>query len=257
VLRWVFRAGLLIAALVIGTIVTVYHEHGALAHDWRTASRESAGIAPKPDEFLDPVIQIYGARAWSWRGCFGVHTWISTKRAGAEDYTVYEVMGWRARYGGSAIAISNRPPDGRWFGKEPDLLLDLRGPQYEAVIDKVEAAVERYPYPNEYTVWPGPNSNTFTAFVAREVPELNVDLPPTAIGKDYLPGTIFAETPSNSGVQLSLAGLLGVMIAVEEGVEVNVLGLTFGIDPLGLAVKLPGIGRIGKSDVETPEGNDL
>ena len=45
---------------------------------------------------------------------------------------------------------------------------------------------QRYPYADSYRVWPGPNSNTFTAFVLREVPELRVDLPPTAIGKDYL-----------------------------------------------------------------------
>jgi hypothetical protein len=31
----------------------------------------------------------------------------------------------------------------------------------------------RYPYPNEYRAWPGPNSNTFTAYIAREVPELS------------------------------------------------------------------------------------
>ena len=35
------------------------------------------------------------------------------------------------------------------------------------------------------------------------------------------------------------------MIGVEEGVELNLLGLVFGIDPLGPAIKLPGIGRIG------------
>ena len=40
-------------------------------------------------------------------------------------------------------------------------------------------------------------------------------------------------------------GLAGVMLGVEEGVEINLLGLVFGIDPLGPAVKLPGIGRIG------------
>lgn len=254
-LKWLMRVGLTLVVLAIGTVATVYYESGALAQDWRTASRESVGVAPKPHEFSEPVIQIYGARAWSWRGYFGVHTWISAKRTNADRYTVYEVMGWRARYGGSAISISHRAPDGRWFGKEPDLLLDLRGAEYEAVIDKIEDAVARYPFANEYTVWPGPNSNTFTAFVAREVPELNVDLPPTAIGKDFLPTGVIAETPSNSGFQFSLVGLLGFTVAIEEGIEVNVLGLTFGIDPLGLAVKLPGIGRVGKADVNVPEGN--
>jgi hypothetical protein len=45
--------------------------------------------------------------------------------------------------------------------------------------------------------------------------------------------------------QLSLLGLLGLSLAREEGLELNLLGLTFGGDPLDFAVKLPGIGRLG------------
>ena len=36
------------------------------------------------------------------------------------------------------------------------------------------------------------------------------------------------------------------MAAINEGLEVNVLGLSLGVDPGGLAVKLPGLGRVGK-----------
>jgi hypothetical protein len=39
--------------------------------------------------------------------------------------------------------------------------------------------------------------------------------------------------------------LAGLMLAKEEGLEVNVLGLTFGLDLFTPALKLPGIGRIG------------
>jgi hypothetical protein len=39
--------------------------------------------------------------------------------------------------------------------------------------------------------------------------------------------------------------VFGVLAAVEEGIEVNIAGLTFGIDPLNLALKLPGVGRLG------------
>ena len=35
--------------------------------DWRTANRESAGIAPNPVIVKDAVIQVYVARAFSWR----------------------------------------------------------------------------------------------------------------------------------------------------------------------------------------------
>ena len=75
---------------------------------------------------------------------------------------------------------------------------------------------------------------------------IGLDLPPTAIGKDFLPnGSLIAGAPSGTGYQVSLFGLLGVLAAIEEGVEVNILGLVFGIDPLDLALKLPMAGRIG------------
>jgi hypothetical protein len=116
----------------------------------------------------------------------------------------------------------------------------------DALIDRVDAAVQAYPYPSTYRTWPGPNSNTFTAFVGRAVPELRLDLPPTAVGKDFLPGGAPAAlAPSGTGVQLSLLGLAGVLIGWEEGIEVNLLGLTFGLDLNRPALKLPGLGRLG------------
>jgi hypothetical protein len=36
----------------------------------------------------------------------------------------------------------------------------------------------------------------------------------------------------------------------EEGVELNLLGLTFGVDPASLSIKLPLLGRIGPDDHE-------
>jgi hypothetical protein len=48
-------------------------------------------------------------------------------------------------------------------------------------------------------------------------------------------------------VQLSLFGLLGVLAGAEEGLELNVLSLTFGIDVKRPALKLPVVGRLGFS----------
>ena len=215
------------------------------AQSWRTASRAPVGLAPDPATTLEAVVQVYAARAVRWRGYVGVHSWIAVKRHGAEAFTVYEVNGWRLRRTGSAVVVSDRPPDGRWFGKAPELLADLRGAPAEAAIQRIETAVNEYPFDQEYRVWPGPNSNTFTAFVLRDVPELRVDLPATAIGKDYLGNRLIAEAPSGTGVQLSVLGLVGVLVALEEGLEVNLLGLTFGVDPLDLSLKAPFVGRIG------------
>src|SRR5690606_14382412 len=203
------------------------------------------GLAPDPAALEDAIVQVYAARAVRWRGYFGVHTWIAAKRSGADAYTVYEVNGWRLRRTGSAIAISERPPDSRWFGSPPRLIAQRIGPDVDPLIDRIEQAVQRYPYADEYRVWPGPNSNTFTAFVLREVPELRADLPAHAIGKDYLGAELVAPAPSGTGAQVSLLGVLGVLVGVEEGLEINLLGLTFGLDPLDLSLKLPLAGRVG------------
>jgi hypothetical protein len=126
------------------------------------------------------------------------------------------------------------------------LLADKRGEGVDALIERLQRAVRDYPFPDEYRLWPGPNSNTFIAYLARAVPEMHVDLPPTAIGKDYLPpGEFAALAPAGSGVQVSLVGLLGLTLGLREGIEVNVLGLVFGIDVAHPALKLPAVGRIG------------
>lgn len=236
----------LFVLLVVSAAVSI-GKHTVMA-DWRTASREPLGIAPDPAVTREAVVQVYAARAFSWRGIFGVHTWIAAKPTDADAFTVYEIIGWRARHGGSALVITEKAPDQRWFGAEPEIIADKRGAGVDDMIKRIDAAARAYPHARTYTVWPGPNSNTFTAHVARAVPELVLDLPPAAIGKDYLPGGGFAaKTPSGTGYQVSLFGLLGVMAGVEEGVEVNILGLTFGVDPKDLAIKLPLAGRLGPS----------
>ena len=76
------------------------------------------------------------------------------------------------------------------------------------------------------------------------MPELQVDLPPTAIGKDYS-RTLFDSAPSGGGTQASVGGLLGLTVSGVEGLELNLLGLTFGVNPFDPALKLPLVGRIG------------
>jgi hypothetical protein len=222
------------------------------ASDWRTASREPAGLAPDPAATPEAVVQVYSARAVSWRGWFGVHTWIAVKPSNAAEFTVHEVMGWRLKRTGTALVARNRPADGYWYGNRPELLADVRGAGVDGLITRIEAAVKAYPYPDSYHVWPGPNSNTFVAFVTRQVPELRVDLPPTAIGKDYLGWRSVNVTPSGTGGQASLFGLVGVSAGLEEGLEVNLLGLNFGVDPKSLSLKLPIVGRLGPSRDNTP-----
>ena len=130
----------------------------------------------------------------------------------------------------------------------PTVVLALDGPDAERLIPRIAAAVRSYPYRNggDYRVWPGPNSNTFVAHVVAQVSELQVAMPPTALGKDFHAWSdTVGLTPSRTGIQVGFGGILGVTLGWVEGFEMNFLGLVTGFDLRRPALKLPGWGRIG------------
>ncbi|WP_141732876.1 DUF3750 domain-containing protein [Oligoflexus tunisiensis] len=229
----------------------------AIAQDWRTADRSSMGLASLPENEPDALVQIYAARAFRWRGYFAVHTWVATKDRNAPAYTTYHVTSFGLRRTGSTIQVREDVPDRRWYGAEPDLLYELKGPKAERAIKQIKAAVQSYPYHNFYRAWPGPNSNTFVSHIIRESPELRFELPPHAIGKDWIgTGDLVGVSETGTGVQFSLFGLLGLTMGLGEGIEVNLLGLSLGVDILRPALKLPLVGRLGMRDAEPPFGSE-
>lgn len=143
-------------------------------------------VAPDPDRHPEAVVQVYGANVWGLRGRFAIHTWIAVKEKNASDYTIYQVIGWRLRRTGSAVSVSEGDPARPWFGSEPILLHELKGAVAEAVVDRVHDAASSYPFDREYTMWPGPNSNSFVAWIGLEVPELGLRLPAKAIGQTWM-----------------------------------------------------------------------
>jgi hypothetical protein len=182
--QWVFFRSLVkkITA-VVGMVIFLT---ACANSDWRTASRQPAGIAVNPATQKDAIIEVYAADAFSWRGWFAVHTWIAVKPKGAAEYTVYEVVGWRVRSGLPALReYQTTTPDTYWYGAKPDQLLFIDGEKAEQLIPKITEAVARYPWANEYTLFPGPNSNTFPQWVGLQIPELGLKLPFRAIGSGY------------------------------------------------------------------------
>lgn len=158
---------------------------GCTDGDWRTASRESAGFAPDPATTREAVLQVYGASAWGWRGLFAIHTWVAAKPSGETAYTVYDVVGWRGRHGSPVMRVRQDIPDRYWYGEKPRILKEHVGEGVDDLIAAVEQAAAAYPWKTTYKVFPGPNSNTFTAWIGKEVPELELDLPFSAIGSGY------------------------------------------------------------------------
>jgi len=112
---------------------------------------------------------------------------VAAKHTGESEYTVYEVIGWRLYSGLSLVRIEKDAPDRYWFGEKPRLLVEHRGNGVDEMIDAVDKAARSYPWPETYKAFPGPNSNTFTAWIARQVPQLKLSLPFSAIGSGYRP----------------------------------------------------------------------
>jgi len=225
--------------LLFNLILLAASPNYAQAQNWWTASREPVGLAPDPALTPEAVVQVYGARAFSWRGYLGIHTWIAVKPTQAKSYTIYEVIGWLQRRKMPVLVIYENVPDRRWYGNMPEILVEKRGDGVDALIERIDQAARSYPYAKDYTIWPGPNSNTFTAWISRAVPELQLDLPPTAIGKDYLGYRLISQAPSGSGFQISFFGLIGVLVSKVEGVEFNLLGLSFGVGLNPPVIRLP------------------
>ena len=167
------------------TVLLALVVSGCSSRDWRTATRASAGIAPDPGSTPEAVVHVYGADAWGWRGWFAIHTWIAVKRANESSYTVYDVVGWRGGRGQQVMRVRKDIPDRHWYGAKPELLAAHRGAKAEALIDQIDQAARDYPWKSTYKVFPGPNSNTFVGWIGRQVPELELDLPYSAIGAGY------------------------------------------------------------------------
>jgi hypothetical protein len=210
---------------------------------WSEASWSSAGLLPPASRVPGAVVHVMAGRTGRWKGIFAHHTWIVVKPEGAARYTRYDVVGW-----GRALRVDNYAADGRWYGNTPEIALTLTGDHAKRAIPKIKRAVEDYPHADRgtYVLWPGPNSNTFVATVARDVPELAPALLPTAIGKDFAGWPLYAgAAPSGTGAQLSIGGILGVTVSWIEGLELNFLGLVAGVDIRRPALKVPGWGRVG------------
>ena len=176
-----FTVGLIV--LIVFSIASLWVTSWAL-------EPEPFGIARAPDpvDHQDAIIQVYGADVWGFRGNFAIHTWVATKAHGAAEYQIYQVIGWRLRRGRSVVSITEGNPAKPWYGSPAILLHEIRGAEAGKLIDNVHDAALSYPFDREYKMWPGPNSNSFTAWIGLEVPELELDLPAKAIGQSWMIG---------------------------------------------------------------------
>lgn len=168
------------------------------------------------------------------------HPWFAVRRKGATTWMVYEVGGG----GAEDDPLRDHPPygdpilHGLWRGEAGERAADC----VERIGPTVKAEIER-----GYVLYPGPNSNTFGDRVLRAC-KLAASLPATSVGKDWRGLAGAGLTSERTGVQVETA-VLGLKLGLKEGIELHVLGLSFGVDLWPPALILPlGPGRLGFAD---------
>lgn len=245
-LKWfsLFLVLAVILPIAVGTAVSLWR---GWATSWDTADWTSSRLLPSAAAVPEAKVLIIAARTGRWKAIFAEHMALLMKPQGAGAWTRYEVVGW-----GNPVRRNAFAPDATWYGNRPYVVTEISGTRAADLIPRIEQAIAAYPHsrPGSYTVWPGPNSNSFIAWLVRTTPGFDTELPPVAIGKDYLGSGIAADrAPSGTGVTVSAWGVLGFTLALREGVELNVLGTSIGIDPDDLAVKLPSLGKLSLLDL--------
>lgn len=167
------------------------------------------------------------------------HPWFAVRMKGETEWQIFEVGG-----GGRLADPAHNSPylepivHAVWRGDEGDRAAEC----VQRVSPEVKSYIERH-----YVFYPGPNSNTFGDIVLRRC-KLSASLPATSVGKDWR-GVVGASIASErTGVQVETP-IVGLKIGLKEGIEVHVIGLSFGVDLWPPAIILPlGPGRLGFAD---------
>jgi Protein of unknown function (DUF3750) len=174
------------------------------------------------------VVQLRYATLPHFLGAIAVHYWFAVFDPASRQWQRWEV--WQAKDAGGKsyghVHCDLRHPDCGVGGGAYRLAAEWSGSAARAICTVFEK-VEEYPHRDRYRAWPGPNSNTFAVWVLRQA-GLHHTLDPRAIGKDYmgLLGMRLASRPTYAQLETPV---LGVRLSLHDGVEVHVLGFTFGL----------------------------
>ncbi len=202
------------------------------------ATRPSDIPSPAP---TDAIVAIKSCALPANRGfwkAWAHHAWVDLKRPGAVAWERIE-SGGQLGIVHADLAAEEAHLDQRFGDRTVRLLGWVDGDAARAAIPRIDAALAALAarYADDYTLWPGPNSNTFVRELLAGVPEVGFVFDPNAVGKDYSPWLGASATASKTGLRLDTP-VLGAAIGLREGVELHLLQLTLGVslDPPGVSL---------------------
>ena len=215
---------------------------GSLEHSRKTIwMASSAGILQKSPPKNEAQIFVFTARTGGLKGALATHSWLVLKPLGSNSYDRYDVVGW-----GSPVRKNAYDADGHWYSNKPVITYQVVGKKAQELLPQLENANANYPWRKhgDYTLWPGPNSNTFVANVLQQVPKLAAFTPSTAVGRDFPADGKWIRRRKDGAVFATLGGYFGFVFGGGIGLEVNFLGLVAGANPSAGEVKIPTFGAI-------------
>jgi hypothetical protein len=224
---------LVICVVAIGVI-------GCATFPQRVSTQEKVDSTKIPDT---NVVQLRYATLPSPLSHVAIHYWFAVFTSDDKKWSRWEV--WQnpdqvpASWG--HVHKNLMHPDSGVGGGAYKIEKEWRGKRARNIINVLNKPNE-YLYRNQYHAWPGPNSNTYVAWVLKQA-RIPVDLNPKAIGKDFL-GPIGAGLSSTlTGVQVD-SPILGLKAGLKDGIEIHLLCTTIGLDFWYPAFKTP-FGRLG------------
>lgn len=206
---------------------------------WRQASWSSSGMLPQNPSADHAEIYVLSARTGGLKGAFATHSWLVLKPQGAARFDRYEVVGW-----GNPVRKNAYDADAFWYSNAPTIDHHIVGAEAARLLPKLEKAIENYRWRNrgDYTLWPGPNSNTFVANILDQVSGHLASTPSTAVGRDFPADGRWIGRRTDGAYFATIGGYLGIVIGGTTGLELNFLGLVAGINPNKAEIKIPAFG---------------
>lgn len=122
-------------------------------------------------------------------GLVAVHYWFTVADPDSGQCDRWEI--WQSRNAGG-ISVGHlhcnlKSPDAGVGGGPARLHAEWRGDEAKRIVAVLRGSSKAYPHVNRYLPWPGPNSNTFVAWVLKRA-GVKMRLRWKAIGRAYIKG---------------------------------------------------------------------